>query len=249
MAIKFKKYAGVYYLQAALFGKQICTNDISLSGAMSKCLVEFIKRCFRFSNFHRWIDSLEFRNHKRYWERRGGQQYFNEQESQEDRERKSLFIADEIVKLSPKKVLEVGCGYGKNMMNIRKRLICELYGVDFSVSQINKAKELFTGQEDVKFFVTNGASLPFEDNSFDVVFTSAVILHNKPVVADSIRNELIRVSRKYIVHSEDINKSHTRYGYDNAKIYRDMGYEVVECTEIPVAKNPSITQFCVVRVK
>ena len=249
MGIKLNRIGDIYRLHVGFFGRKISVNDVSLHGVIGKFCLEFVKRATSFTHLPQYIESLEFKNHKRYWERRGGDQYFGEQEAQESREKRSEFIADEIAKLKPSSVLEVGCGYGKQLKNIRRRLDCKLCGIDFSITQLTKAKELLSQDKNVNFYLANGSKLPFEDNSYELVFTSAVILHNKPEVADAIRKELIRVSKKWIVHNEDININYSRFGYDNRKIYEEMGYKIVKCEKIPVAEDPDITQFCVIDVE
>ena len=199
-----------------------------------------LKRLFR-SNYGIQRFFL-YSNPRRYWENRGGERYFTEQEVKKDREDRSIFIAKEIAALSPESVCEIGCGYGKQLKNISK--LCKdtrITGVDFSKIQLKKARE-FVGKE-IELLCADAKWLPFADKSFDLVFTSAVILHNPPEDADMIRKEIIRIARRYIVHNEDIDVTLTRYGYNNTEIYKGMGLKVVKSCPIPVAPNPSITQF------
>jgi len=91
----------------------------------------------------------------------------------------------------------------------------------------------------------DGAALPFADKSFDVTLSSAVILHNKFPNARKMISEMVRVSRKYLVHNEDTDVTFTRYGYDLKKTYEKMGFKIVDSKQIPVAPDPTITQFTV----
>ena len=87
--------------------------------------------------------------------------------------------------------------------------------------------------------------MPFPDRTFDLVLTSAVILHNPPTAADCIRREVIRVARRYAAHNEDTDVSYNRYGYDTAAWYREAGIPLAESGPIPTEADPCWTQFCV----
>ncbi len=192
---------------------------------------------------------LLYRNPRRYWEKRGGERYFKEQESRKDRDLRSSFIAENLVKLNVKSILEVGCGYGKQLRSIEKLdKKVELFGVDFSSAQIIKGKE-YLKKEGIKNLVCADAKcLPFLNNSFDLVFTSAVIMHNPPETAEKIRNEILRVSKRFIVHNEDKNISPTRWSYDYGDIYEQIGLKILKHCKIPCAPSPEITQFVVAEI-
>jgi len=192
---------------------------------------------------------LLYRNPRGYWEKRGGERYFKEQESAQNRSARSTFIAENLVKLKAKRILEVGCGYGKQLRSIRRLdTRVELFGVDFSSSQIIKGRE-YLKKDGIKNIVCADAKdLPFLDNSFDLVFTSAVILHHPSDTAEKIRNELLRVSRRYIAHNEDKGIASTRWSYDYNEIYNQMGLKVLEYCRIPCSPSPEITQFVVVEI-
>ena len=96
-----------------------------------------------------------------------------------------------------------------------------------------------------RVLLASGDQLPFPDRSFDLVLTSAVILHNPPEVAERIRREVVRVARRWAAHNEDVNVSYNRYGYDTAAWYASRGIALVEVAEIPVADGEPPTQFCV----
>jgi O-antigen/teichoic acid export membrane protein len=188
-----------------------------------------------------------YRNIRRYWENRGGERYFNEQESREDRTETSRFLAREISRLQGDSILEVGCGYGKVLKSLREFTAVPLTGIDFSFAQLQKAKEYLRGLDGIALLEGDAQRLPFPDDSFDIVFTSNVILHNPPEKADKIRREIIRVAKKYVVHKEDTDVNFSRYGYNHAQIYRKMGLKVLRAERIDCAADADITQFTVVQ--
>ena len=192
---------------------------------------------------------LFYRNPRRYWEQRGGERYFKEQESRKDRDLRSRFIAENLEKLNVKSILEVGCGYGKQLKSIKGlNNKIELFGVDFSLTQIIKGKEYLRTKDIKNLICADAEFLPFLDNSFDLVFTSAVIMHNPPETAEKIRNEILRVSKRYIAHNEDKNISPTRWSYDYGDIYEQIGLKILKHCKIPCAPSPEITQFIVAEI-
>ena len=148
----------------------------------------------------------------------------------------------------PTSILEIGCGYGKLLHAIHDRIDAPLTGLDFSRSQLASARAFLNGVDQVELFLGRGDRLPFADGSFDMVVTSAVILHNPPQIADRIRREVIRVARRFAAHNEEMNISYNRYGYDTAAWYRAEGFQVAESGPIPMDPDPEVSQFCVVRV-
>jgi len=94
-------------------------------------------------------------------------------------------------KYRQKKVLEIGCGLGGMLMNwARNGAQCT--GVDLnptSIAQTKKRFELYGLEANIRLEDAN--QLPFEDNSFDYVWSWGV-LHHSPNLDLSIR-ELFRV--------------------------------------------------------
>lgn len=190
---------------------------------------------------------VRYRNPRQYWQKRGGDIYFQEQEVLHNRTLRSQFIGNEVNKLQYNSLLEIGCGYGKQLRNFHSKGVF-LVGCDFSRPQLLKARESF-GDNAPGFIEADAEILPFADKSFDVVLSSAVILHNEFEKAKKIIAEVIRVSRKYIVHNEDTDVTFSRYGYDMRKTYEKMNFKLVKSVQIPTAPDPAITQFTVVALE
>ena len=197
----------------------------------------------------RWPDlkrRLVYADPRDYWSLRGGDDYFREQEGQAARDLRARWMAERIASYRPNSILEVGCGYGKQLRAIREHLDVPMVGLDFSPTQIAKARVYLRSCPEIHVFVGSGDRLPFPDDSFDLVLTSAVILHNPPEVAEAIRREVVRVSRRWAAHNEDTDVTYNRFGYDTSAWYADRGLPVAECGPIPVGSDdPSISQFCV----
>ncbi len=188
---------------------------------------------------------LVYADPRSYWTLRGGDDYFREQEGQPGRDRRSRWMAARIASYRPASILEVGCGYGKQLRAIRGLTDAPLVGLDFSPTQLGKARTYLDGCEDFRLILGSGDRLPFADGTFDLVMTSAVILHNRPEIAEQIRREVVRVSRRLAAHNEDTDVSYNRFGYDTASWYASQGIRVVECGPIPLEDEGSPSQFCV----
>lgn len=192
---------------------------------------------------------LVYADPRAYWTLRGGDDYFREQEDQPARSGRSEWLAARIAAYRPASILEVGCGYGKQLRAIRRHLDVPMVGVDFSPTQLGRARGYLDGLDRIGLALASGDSLPFADGSFDLVLTSAVILHNPPPLAEAIRREVVRVSRRWAAHNEDTDVTYNRYGYDTAAWYAARGLAVAERGPIPVASDPSASQFCVAEAR
>ena len=86
---------------------------------------------------------------------------------------RNVFIS--LLEFNPKaKIIDLGCGNGEFTSKIKEKICCnKIVGIDINKESINKAKEK---EIIVKKWDLN-KSLPFENNSFDVVTSNQVIEH------------------------------------------------------------------------
>jgi SAM-dependent methyltransferase len=192
-----------------------------------------------------WKRRLLYADARKYWTLRGGDDYFREQEGQEARKRRAVWVADRLAAYQPKSILEIGCGYGRLLCELHARLQIPVTGVDFSPTQLRQAHLFLPPSPESTLILARGERLPFPDRSFDMVVTSAVILHNPPRAAEAIRREVLRVARRFTAHNEETDVSYNRYGYDTAAWYRARGIALAESGPIPMDSNPGASQFCV----
>ena len=196
---------------------------------------------------------LVYADARSYWTLRGGDEYFREQEGQAARSERARWLAGRIAGYRPGSILEVGCGYGKQLRAIRHLRDVPMVGVDFSPTQLARARGYLAGLDRIGLVLGSGGALPFADGAFDLVLTSAVILHNPPAVAQRMRREVLRVARRWAAHNEDTDVSYNRYGYDTAAWYRAAGVPLAESGPIPhggmgedaSAMAAPSSQFCV----
>lgn len=148
-------------------------------------------------------------------------------------ERQGRFLAAEIEALGAKSALEVGCGYGRLLKEIRQRLDVRLAGVDFSESQLRAARG-YLGAIRVPLVLADATrGLPFRGGAFDVVYTQGSLMHVPPPLDRDYRRELARVSGRYIIHTEDARDTEITFAHDNERHYRELGHRAVKTMPYP----------------
>ncbi len=124
-------------------------------------------------------------------------------------ERKPRRLALERAAIRPDdRVLEVAVGTGAALIEILKRVNREniVYGVDLSSGMLEEAKRAIarTGFTNVNLRQGDARSLPFDDNSFDVLFNSYMLdlipLTDMPIVLGEFRRVLKKDGRLILVN-------------------------------------------------
>lgn len=109
-----------------------------------------------------------------------------------------MWLFSEVNKEKPKSILEVGCGFGRNIKFLREKGIsATITGVDISQGMIHKAKK-YVKNKNTTFVQGDILKLPFKDKSFDVVFTHGVLMHVPSADVNQALSELSRVARKSV---------------------------------------------------
>lgn len=72
--------------------------------------------------------------------------------------------------------LDIGCGAGYNLLKAREELNCTVTGIDPSPGSHGVGRFSGTGVE-LEILQGSAENLPFEENSFDVIFCSHVLEH------------------------------------------------------------------------
>ena len=96
-----------------------------------------------------------------YWEKNGGRKYFNSFHTSKSRNEDQFL--DYIGKYKPKRIIDIGCGYGRYLKSIRNEFPnIELYGSDISHTQIKYAKK-YLSSYNVNLFVSDSTKFNFQD--------------------------------------------------------------------------------------
>lgn len=108
------------------------------------------------------------------------------------------WLVSEIKKDKPKTILEVGCGFGRNIKFLKTEGVSAVItGVDISRKMIRKARK-YVPQKGITFVQGDIRHLPFKDKSFDVVFTHGVLMHVSQTDVEVAFSELCRVAKNAV---------------------------------------------------
>ena len=112
------------------------------------------------------------------------------------------------------RILEVGTNVGNHLELLSKMGFRNLYGIELQFYPIQIAKPKDYGVSIVQGAVFN---IPFKDSTFDIVFTSGVLIHVAPKVLPLALNEIYRCTRRYIWGFEFFNECFKEIEYRGEK--------------------------------
>jgi SAM-dependent methyltransferase len=122
-------------------------------------------------------------------------------------------------------VLEVGCGDGANLADMKVTAV----GVD-----VNQTALEIAHRRNVDTMLCEATDLPFPDGSFDLVLTFGVLIHIPLVDLGRAMREIRRVSRRFVFCGEYLGTGEVPYRggvlwpRDYGGSYRDMGLKLRE---------------------
>jgi len=121
-------------------------------------------------------------------------------------------------------VLEVGCNMGGNLHWISRMVPPHhVYGVDINEQALASVRQALPG---VNAVWSPARELPFRDRSFDLVFTTTVLIHQPTEAMPVVMSEVVRCSRKYVLcgeyYAEELTEVPYR-GHRGALWKRDFG--------------------------
>lgn len=103
-------------------------------------------------------------------------------------------IKESISSLKGKKVLDAGCGTGRNISTFLELGAEEVYGFDYTLEMLEFAKKRFSENPKVKLSVGDVQNLNYKDEFFDVTGCFKALAH-VPNIQKAV-NELARVTKK-----------------------------------------------------
>lgn len=145
------------------------------------------------------------------------------------------------IDFSGKEILEVGSGPGGNLDFINTKGCKKLTGVDIAQQMIALSAQLLKGK-DIPVLKMDGKNLPFEDKTFDVVFTSTVLQHiTDEQLLQQLCGEICRVSREEVLVFERIEnhiKGHQSNMGRPVRYYKQLlhsnGFELISVQSLPI---------------
>ena len=106
--------------------------------------------------------------------------------------------------------LEVGCNVGNQLLLLQAQGYSQLTGIELQSYALAGAKSRLNN---VALKQGSALALPFEDQAFDVVFTSGVLIHIAPGDLPQAMKEIHRCARHYIWGAEYFSPELTAVNY------------------------------------
>lgn len=164
---------------------------------MVRPIKEFKIDCWRFK-----MDIAK--NREEFWGKEAGEKFYKKNLTVA--KFRTPFIAKMIKINGAKSVLELGCNVGRNLAAIHKLSPdIRITGFDIAEDAIQYAKEV--EKNPAEFIVGSLYDLSqFDDNSFDIVFTSSVLFHIPSEKVPGVIKEMSRIASKFIFNIERHSK-------------------------------------------
>lgn len=112
-------------------------------------------------------------------------------------------LIERICKFSPSSILEIGCNCGPNLYLLAKKFPdAEIRGIDINPMAVQKGNEWLAreGISNVKLSVGKADDLgEFQDKTFDIVFTDAVLIYIGPDKIRKVIQEMLHVVRRALI--------------------------------------------------
>jgi pseudaminic acid biosynthesis-associated methylase len=134
------------------------------------------------------------------------------------------FWTERHAKLGFTSALEIGCNLGGNTRWLAELLGPEnVAGIDVNEHALAVLRENIPG---VDVRLASAREVPFPDASFDLVFTTGVLIHQAPDELPAIMDEIVRCSRRYVLcgeyRADRLEEVHYR-GHEGALFRNDYG--------------------------
>ena len=110
----------------------------------------------------------------------------------------------------PRNVLDVGCAMGFSVACLRI-LGIEAWGLDISKYALSRAPEFITPF----LFNASVCSIPLQDKSFDLIFSSGMLEHIPKRNLHKAINEIVRVGKRGLIGVSCLDDETTREGADD----------------------------------
>ncbi len=112
------------------------------------------------------------------------------------------------------RILEVGANSGTQLLSLQKMGFTNLSGIELQEHAVELARQQ---TKNIEIIQGTAFDIPFEDNSFDLVFTSGVLIHIAPADIKTALTEIHRCARRYIWGFEYFAEAYTPIEYRGNK--------------------------------
>ena len=159
------------------------------------------------------------------------------------------FIHDLATSLHTLNILEVGCSAGNDLMLFSEE--SSVSGIDISDVAIAKARENLPKFDFKKASI---ASIPFENDSADLVFTRNLFNHLDSGLIKNATDELFRVSKKYIFNielfsenEEKLSDSPLTFGRNMKNCWMDYKVKIISNVDMHEEIDPKKSRFTLLK--
>ncbi len=142
--------------------------------------------------------------------------------------------------------LELGCNVGRNLNCLRQELGINVAGIEISEKALSLMKDSYPALQDCKTYVgdMNNVITEIAENSYDLVYSMAVLMHLHPATPVSFWSQVVRVASKYIITIENESGSSNRNWIRN---YKEI-FEGCGARQIYEENNSVISDAYVMRI-
>lgn len=139
-------------------------------------------------------------------------------------------ISDLISAAEQPRILEIGCNIGRNLMTLRFGDYIRLFGIELSERAVEVMRIIFPLSDDFKIYTGEVERwIPtLKTDSFDIVFTMAVLQHLPPE-SEHVFKQLVRITKRYLVVIEDEKRQSWRHfprRYD--EVFKPLGLKQIK---------------------
>ncbi len=119
---------------------------------------------------------------------------FSRQPYQHELHESNRWLLERLREARPTEVIEIGCGFGRNLKMLRDELgfPCRLAGLDLSLRLLEKARSEM--HLDISLVCGDITRLPLADRAFETVVTHGVLMHVPPENVRTALRELVRIT-------------------------------------------------------
>ena len=174
---------------------------------------------------------------KRFWDEWSDR--FARQPYQQELHESNRWLLERLPEVHPTEVLEVGCGFGRNLKMLQEAsdLPCRLYGLDISLELLRKAHREFA--LDVPLLCGDVTRLPLADAAFETVVTHGVLMHVPPKTVRHAVRELVRVTGRTLwcieeqvripnLRGRSFSINDYTFAHDYPVLFREVGARITQ---------------------
>jgi SAM-dependent methyltransferase len=125
------------------------------------------------------------------------------------------------------KILEIGCNAGSNLNGLYQKGYRNLNGVKINNNALEQMKVSFPNlYQNTELFYGDAAQVirKFKPKSIDLIFTMAVLIHIHPSVSNALFDEMVRVSKGYIITIEhETNQCNYVFPRNYRRVFESRG--------------------------